>query len=334
MKILDATFRSCADLQELFQPVSPDLSALQLSQGSLEGRLQIINLGSFRLTFLETNQALFLSGTRRPQPCTIAIPLSDPQTADPIRAQGIDMPWPGLMGYNHQLRDFDLRLAADTALASLIISKETLNERHQQRNAGDLPLERWEHSNQLELCEPIRTQLRTQLHDLIDSHNNPHIATATNQLIDFIFQAFQNPSARTLPMAKRQTRHVAAIELLHWCSNNPSKNRTITELSDLLYQSRTSLFNGCQEHFGRTPTELQRSIRLDLVRQLLLNPKRSDALGLRGVGAIAAHMGFSSRSHFARRYEQHYNELPQNTLSQGSRAEGETHTQRCNYQCY
>ena len=324
MKVLDATFQSCADLQELFQPVSPDLSALQLSQGSLQGRLQIINLGSFRLTILETNQALFLSGTRRPQPCTIAIPLSDPQAAEPIRAQGIDMPWPGLMGYNYHLRDFDLRLAADTALASLMISKETLSERHQQHNVGDLPLEHWEHSNQLELCEPIRTQLRTQLRDVIDSHNNPHIATATNQLIDSLFQAFQNPNARTLPMAKRQTRHAAAIELLHWCSNNPSKNLTITELSDLLYQSRTSLFNGCQEHFGRTPAELQRSIRLDLLRQLLLNPKRSNALGLSGVGAIAAHMGFTSRSHFARRYEQHYNELPQQTLTQGCAADKKT----------
>ena len=324
MKILNATFRSCADLQELFQPISPDLSALQLSQGPLQGRLQILSLGSFRLTLLETNKALFLSGTRRPQPCTIAIPLSDPQAADPIRAQGIDMPWPGLMGYNHQLRDFDLRLAANTALASLMISKETLNEHHQQRNAGDLPLERWEHSNQLELCEPIRTQLRTQLRDLIDNHSDSNIATTTIQLIDFIFQAFQNENARTMPMAKRQTRHAAAIELLHWCSNNPSKNLSITELSYLLYQSRTSLFNGCQEHFGRTPTELQRSIRLDLVRQLLLNPKRSDALGLRGVGAIAAHMGFSSRSHFARRYEQHYNELPQQTLTQGCAADQET----------
>ena len=318
MKVLDATFRSCADLQELFQPVSPDLSALQLSEGPLKGRLQILSLGSFRLTLLETNQAMFLSGTRRPLPCTIAIPLSDPQSADPIRAQGVDMPWPGLMGYNHQLRDFDLRLAANTPLASVIISKEHLHERHQQRKAGGLSLERWEHSNQLELCEPIRTQLRTQLRDLIDNQSDAHITKATNQLIDTIFQAFQNQNARTLPIAKRQTRHAAAIELLHWCSNNPSKNLTITELSDVLYQSRTSLFNGCQDHFGRTPTELQRCIRLDLVRQLLLNPKRSDALKLKGVGAIATHMGFTSRSHFARRYKQQYNELPQNTLSQGS----------------
>ena len=132
MTLLDSRFQCCVDLQELFQPISPDLSALQLSQGPLQGRLQILSLGSFRFTLLKTNQALFLSGSRRPQPCTIAVPLSDPQPADAIRAQGIDMPWPGLMGYNHQLRDFDLRLAANTALASLIISKEHLNEHHQR----------------------------------------------------------------------------------------------------------------------------------------------------------------------------------------------------------
>ena len=161
MKILDATCQSCADLQELFQPFSPDLSALQLSQGSLEGRLQIINLGSFRLTFLETNEALFLSGTRRPQPCNIAIPLSDPQAADPIRAQDIDMPWPGLMGYNHQLRDFDLRLAADTALASLIISKEHLNEHYQRNKTRPLDIKKtvklflWTHVS----CTTAKQQL-------------------------------------------------------------------------------------------------------------------------------------------------------------------------------
>ena len=228
MTLLDSRFQCCVDLQELFQPISPDLSALQLSQGSLKSRLQIFNLGSFRLSLLETNQALFLNGTRRPEPCKIAIPLSDPQSTDPIRTQGIDMPWPGLMGYNHQLRDFDLGLAANTALAFLIISKENLNERHQQRNAGDLPLEHWKYSNQLELCEPIRTQLRTQLRDLIDNHNEANIATTTDQLIDSLFQAFQNPNARTLPIAKRQTCHAAAIELLHWNSSNPSKKLTIT----------------------------------------------------------------------------------------------------------
>ena len=198
MKVLDASFQSCADLQELFQPISPDLDALQLSQGSLQGRLQIINLGSFRLTLLEANQTLFLSGSRRPQPCTIAVPLSDPQPADPIRAQGLDMPWPGLMGYNHQLRDFDLRLAANTALASVIISKEHLNECHRQRKAGDLTLERWEHTNQMELCEPIRIRLHTQLRDLIDNHSDTHTAAAANQLIDSVFSGFSRRAGTQL----------------------------------------------------------------------------------------------------------------------------------------
>ena len=49
MKVLDARFQSCADLQSLSQPVSPNLSALQLSEGPLEGRLRIINCGFFRL---------------------------------------------------------------------------------------------------------------------------------------------------------------------------------------------------------------------------------------------------------------------------------------------
>jgi transcriptional regulator GlxA family with amidase domain len=162
------------------------------------------------------------------------------------------------------------------------------------------------------------------LSELIDNHKSINKANTADQLIDTIFQAFQNQNAHTLPIAKRETRHAAAIELLHWFSNNASKNLTITELSDVLYQSRTSLFTGCQEHFGRTPTELQRSIRLDLVRQVLLNPKRSLALGLSGVGAIATHMGFASRSHFARRYEQHYNELPQQTLIKGCADDKET----------
>ena len=244
------------------------------------------------------------------------------------------MPWPGLMGYNHQLRDFDLRLAANTALASLIISKEHLNERHQQLKTGDLTLERWEHTNQLELCEPLRTQLRTQLRELIDNHKSINKANTADQLIDSIFRAFQDQNACTLPIAKRETRHAAAIELLHWCSNNPSKNLTITELSDVLYQSRTSQFSRCQEHFGRIPTELQRSIRLDLIRQLLLNPKRSLAFGLSSVGAIAAHMGFSSRSHFARHYEQQYNELLQQTLSQDSSTHEQTRANKRKQQSY
>ena len=85
--------------------------------------------------------------------------------------------------------------------------------------------------------------------------------------------------------------------------------------SSQLFQSRTSLFKGSKEHFEQTPLELQRSIRMDRVRQLLLDPTRRASQGLIGVGDTAQLMGFTSRSHFARRYQEYYREQPQNTLA-------------------
>ena len=110
MKLLDASFESCGDLQELFQPLSPDLVALQLSSGLLKGRVQAWGFDGFRLNLLTTNQSLFLSGARRPEPCTLALPLDPSEVDGAFKAQGISMPWPGLMGYNRGLLDIDSNL--------------------------------------------------------------------------------------------------------------------------------------------------------------------------------------------------------------------------------
>ena len=50
------------------------------------------------------------------------------------------------------------------------------------------------------------------------------------------------------------------------------------------------------------------------MRQLLINPKQRQHQGLKSVSTIVEAMGFSSRSHFARRYQQHVHELPHETL--------------------
>ena len=316
MQLLDETVQSCADLQELFKPISCDLAALQLSNGPMDGRLRVFSLGACRLTLLETNQSLFISGTRRPKPCTIALDLGQTTTPGAATAQGIPLPWDGLMGYNFQLRDFDLQLPANCRLVTIIISKDHLLDRLSQRQQTKLVLDRWEKTNQLELKGPSGAALQKLLHALTNTSNQPTAPDAADCLITALLDCFEHQSADTRPVGKRQIRHQAAIELLHWCQQHPQDNATIDQMSQVLFQSRTSLFKGCQEHFGRTPLELQRSIRLDLVRQLLLNPERCKSLKLDGVGAIAAKHGFQSRSHFARRYEQRYGELPQDTLNQ------------------
>ena len=109
-------------------------------------------------------------------------------------------------------------------------------------------------------------------------------------------------------MAKREARHQAAIDLLHWCAKHPKTPLKVEEISREIFQSRTSLFQGSKEHFHRTPLELQRSIRLDRTRTELLRGNGS-------IGAIAAEFGFKSRSHFARRSREQFGEPPHKTLA-------------------
>ncbi|QNI74855.1 response regulator transcription factor [Synechococcus sp. NOUM97013] len=313
----DSTFSSCQGLQELFQPLSPDLVALQMSRGPLQGRLRIFHLGAIRFNLLETNQSLFLSGTRRPKPCTVAVPLEQTKTSSPYRAQGIPVEWPALMGYNRHLADFDLKLPAGARLATIVIAKEVLLEQLERRGGSKRTLERWEGTNQLELLPDLQQRLQDQLNQLIHRDAQGWNPEDPDQLIDSVIRCFEQPQARTKQIAKREARHEAAIDLLHWCDRNPMKVVTVEALSAELFQSRTSLFKGSKEHFEQTPLELQRSVRMDRVRQLLLNPTRRTNQGLTGVGDTAASMGFTSRSHFARRYQEQYGEHPQDTLANG-----------------
>ena len=271
---------------------------------------------AIRFNLLETNQGLFLSGTRRPKPCTVAIPLEEPQASSLYRAQCIPVEWPALMGYNRHLTDFDLRLPAGDRLATIVIGKELLLELLDRRGGSQRTLERWESSNQLELLPELQQRLRDQLNQLIQRDPQGWNPEDPDQLIDSVIRCFEEPMARTRPIAKREARHEAAIDLLHWCSRNPMTPVTVEELSAELFQSRTSLFKGSKEHFEQTPLELQRSVRMDRVRQLLQDPARRNHQGLSGIGDTAASMGFTSRSHFARRYQEYYGEQPQNTLAQ------------------
>lgn len=305
-------------LKHLFEPPSHDLVALQMSRGLLKGRLRIFHLGAIRFNLLETNQSLFLSGTRRPKPCTVAVPLEPTKASSPYRAQGIPVAWRALMGYNRHLTDFDLKVPAGAWLATIVIGKEILVEQLDRRGGSERTLERWERTNQLELQHELQQTLRDQLNNRIARSEQRWTPEEPDQLLDTVIRCFEQPRAHTSLVAKREARHEAAIELLHWCSKNPMQTITIEELSAELFQSRTSLFRGSREHFERTPLELQRSIRMDRVRQLLLDPARRASQGLTGVGDSAASMGFTSRSHFARRYQEQYGEQPQETLTNGA----------------
>ena len=117
-------------------------------------------------------------------------------------------------------------------------------------------LKRWETTNQLEVQTDLRLRLQKQLNDFIERDQDTWKPEEPDQLIDTLIRCFEAQNSRTMPIAKRETRQEAAIELLHWCANNTSKTLSMDELSAELHQSRTSLFKGSREHFERTPLEL------------------------------------------------------------------------------
>ena len=200
MKHLDACFESCEDLQELFQPLSPDLVALQLSPGLLNGRVQAGGFDGFRLNLLTTNQTLFLSGARHPEPCTLALPLDPSDVDGSFKAQGISMPWAGLMGCNRGLIDSDLKLPAGAQLATVVINKAAWVDRHGQ-TGGLLMMKRWETTNQLEVHPPLLEQLQRHLMDLMHGQADAEQTETLEKLMQTLIHCFEESTAETLPIA-------------------------------------------------------------------------------------------------------------------------------------
>ena len=301
---------------QLFQPLSPELAVLQLSVGKLEGRLRIYSLGAFRLTLLESSQALFLSGQRNPERVTMALELSSQVDPCKHRAQGVMLPGHSLMGFNLKLQDFDLLLAAGTKLCSLLLPREMLLG-HLRRKACQLALERLEHSNVLELSDDLTAELLPLLHSITMQPDGGVQPDSADQLLELVLSCFSDQRAEAFPVAQREDRHEAALALLHHSFKRPEQVQSVQQLCDVLHCSRSSLFKGCQEHFGITPLVLQRSVRLDRLRALLIDPSLRAREGLEGVTDVAKLFGFASRSHFARHYRKRFLELPVESLRSG-----------------
>ena len=287
------------------EPVSPAVAVLQLSPGPTQGRLRVYGLGNFRVSVLETSQTLFLSGQRRSDRLTLAFELGRTCDLSQLRAQGAAMPWPGFLGFNQELTDFDLRLPAGSQLTTLLLPKALLQD-NPRTAQGTLISQRLQQCNLLELKAQQRRDLATWLNALSNNATDQPPEPIAEGLLDVSLTALAEPTAQTALNQPRQERHSAALKVLHRCMANPKDLISSDALSEELAVSRSALFKGCQEHFALTPTQLQRSIRLDRVRTELLQAKGS-------IGAIAAEFGFQSRSHFARRYREQFAELPQTT---------------------
>lgn len=300
MKLHDVTFHSCAELATFMGGVSPAMAIVQLEPGPMEGRLRVFGLGGYRATVLEVSQTLFLSGQRSPERFTPAFELGHTCNVRDVRAQGAQPSWDAAFyGFNWTLTDFDLRLPAGSRLVTLNIPRE-LQQIKAHMKPGSLTRQRLVDCNLLEMREPQRQQLTALVERVLNEDNSP---TLSDELLSTVFTGFEQPDAETGLYQPRQERHVAALKVLHRYMAKPKEVMSSEELCAELAVSRSALVKGTQEHFNLTPTQLQRAIRLDRVRMHLRQ-------GEGAVGQIATEFGFSSRSHFAKRYREQFEELP------------------------
>jgi AraC-like DNA-binding protein len=83
----------------------------------------------------------------------------------------------------------------------------------------------------------------------------------------------------------------------------PSADHSVTSLAREAGMSRSAFARDFKATLGVTPMEFVTRIRLNLARRLLVSTVRS-------VEAVAAEVGFSSRSHFSRVFRDHYGTDP------------------------
>ena len=86
---------------------------------------------------------------------------------------------------------------------------------------------------------------------------------------------------------------------------------TLTELESVSGLSQRSLQLAFQKHFGCTPTQWIRQIRLDMARQALLKARPGDT-----VTKIALDCGFAQLGGFSQAFLSRFGELPSDTLRQ------------------
>ena len=198
------------------EPVSPAMAVLQLSPGPTQGRLRVYGLGRFRVSVLETSQTLFLSGPRRSDRLTLAFELGSTCDLSKLRVQGAAMPWPGFLGFNQELTDFDLRLPAGSQLTTLLLPKALLQDNPRSAH-GTLVSQRLQQCNLLELTAQQKADLAAWLNELSNNATDQPPEGMAEGLLDVTLTAFAEPTTRTELNQPRQERHSAALKVLHRC---------------------------------------------------------------------------------------------------------------------
>ena len=312
--------KSTADLAAIFNRQLRNASVLSLEQGALRGYLDVLPLANLRIFLMKANKSLAICADRDSGKRLFSIDLSPVFSSDCIQAQGVSLTRPALFGFKSNIKDTDLVLPACSSMCAIALSDRFLLEQLQSFECVDA-LGTLEKFNVL-ANSAVSRDLVAALRQCWDSSRVVTDDVLESEIVAALIQCLVDHNQRKVAIpVSRQDRHDAALRVLSMAFAEPNKPLEIQDLSDLLHQSRTSIFCGCKEKFGMSPVQVVRSVRLHQVRHALLDVEFSEQHNLNGVVDTIDYFGFVGRSHFARYYKNEFMETPRQTLARRRKAE-------------
>ena len=311
---------STVDVASILNRQLYNTSVLSLGTGNISGFVDVIPLNNIRLFSIKVDQALAIFADRSSENILFSIDIQHSSSSDCLKAQGVSLSRAALFGFNSGLSDMDLLLPASSHMCCVDIPVDLLIKRLKKLNCTYLQ-EVVDNFNVL-VNSVVSGRLLSLLKQCWDSSLPISNEYLEDEIICTLVECLADRSDRKIGRAlNRQDRHQAALDVLSTTYLNPTRAFEVQDLSDLLHQSRTSLFNGCKEKFGMSPVQIVRSVRLHQVRYALLDVEFCIENNLNGVIDTAEFFGFIGRSHFTKHYKNEFKETPRQTLSLRRKAE-------------
>ncbi|MGB1195682.1 MAG: helix-turn-helix transcriptional regulator [Synechococcus sp.] len=310
-----APFKSATELASHLKRLGKTFEAIQLSQGRLSGRFSYANFDSITILEISSNQCLLLNGDRGPDCMSFCLESSG--VADEHKTHTLPVPKYSINGFKSNLRESHFQLTANTTTYFAITSAFKINTILDQHNAEALK-EQFLNCNSAQITPSKHKKLKILLQEAISDSTTHHFTrqqtgnTIIKHFLDF-FASTKEIECHPFELTQRQ---LLVKDLIQLGFNRGSEKLNLDSISKQLYCSKRTLIQGTKDAFEMGPMELMKIIRLEQVNWMLRSEEARSKATLRNVTDIAQHFNFHSRGHFARAYQNLFEESPSQTLQE------------------
>lgn len=310
-----ASFKSASELAAHLKHLGKTFEAIQLSQGRLTGRFSCTNFNSVIILEISSNQCLLLNGDRGPDFMSFCLEASG--IADEHKTHTITVPNYSINGFKLNLRESHFQLTANTTTYFAITSANVLNTILSPRDAEKLS-EHFMNCNSAQTTPYQHEKLKILLQSAFKQSTTSFFKR--QQIGYLIIKEFldscTNSKHITFYPFELTQRQLLVNDLIQLGFKHGNEKLNLDDISRLLYCSRRTLIQGTKDAYAMGPMELMKIIRLEQVNWMLRSEEARSKATLRNVTEIAQHFNFNSRGHFARAYQNLFEESPSQTLQE------------------